>query len=137
MSKPDEVVAHSPLTALEVRMGIPPLEGLLAERDVLVKQVAELRAKHGNFGTWDHLRKIELEKIAAVIRAKAVADSVKITEAALDEAAHADMRYVDFVTEGTLEKARWIELENQIQGIEDVIRRGNTVASYLAAEARL
>lgn len=134
---PDLIPPVSTLGALEAKMGLPAVEVLLAERDELVRQVAPLRAKHGSFGTFDALRKIELATIGAVHRAKAVEADKKITEAALDELAHADWRYVKFISEGTQEKAEWVVIENKIQAINDTILRANAVARYLAAEAHL
>lgn len=118
-------------------MGVPPLESLLAERDELVKQVAPLRAKHGPFGTFDALRKVELATIAASVRARAVEQEKKVTEAAIDEAAHASARYAGFIAQATNEKANWAELENKIAGINDTINRGQAIARYLAAEVSL
>lgn len=139
MSVPSDAgwVPRSPFGEIEARMGIPSIESLLAERDDLVKQVAPLRAKHGPFGTYDALRKVELSTIASVLRAQAVADGRKMTEAGIDEAAHADDRYIAFITLATQEKAEWAILENTITGITDAIQRGNVIARYLAAEAHL
>lgn len=134
---PDHIVAQTALGEIEARIGLQPLEELLAERDTLVQQVADLRARHGPFGTYQDIRKIQLASIAATLRAKAVAEERKLTEAAIDEAAHADGRYVDFVTMATREKAEWAVAENRIQGIGDTIRRANAIAHYLAAEAHL
>lgn len=133
----DRLVARSPFGEIESRIGLMPIEELLAERDDLVRQVAPLRAKHGPFGTYGDLRKIELAKVAAMLRAGAVAETRKITEAAIEEASHAAPPYVQFVVESTEEKARYFELENRIQGIEDTIQRANAVARYLSAEAML
>jgi hypothetical protein len=129
----------TPFGEIESRMGLPPIEELLAERDELVKHVAPLRAKHGPFGTWDALRKVELATIAASLRARAVAEEPprKMTEAAIDEAAHSDGRYAAFIAAGTQEKADWAVQENAIQGIADTINRGQAVARYLAAEVPL
>lgn len=118
-------------------MGLQPLEELLAERDVLVKKVSILRAKHGAFGTYDALRKIELAQIAQIIRAQAVMEPRKMTAAEIDDAAHSDGRYITFVTQATTERAQWAILENQIQGIADTIMRGQAVARFIAAEAHL
>lgn len=131
------VVAHTRLGDIEARMGLMPIEELLAERDELVRQVAPLRARHGPFGTFEALRKVELSTVAATLRAQAVAENRKMTEAAIDEGAHADSRYIAFVTVATSEKAEWAILENSIQGINDTINRGQAVAKYLAAEVTL
>src|SRR5258706_11605351 len=96
-SEPDVVIARTSMAELEAKMGIPPLEGLLAERDELVAQVARLRAKHGSFGTWDSERKIALAAAAALVRGQASLEQKRITESAIDEGAHTHPSYVDFI----------------------------------------
>jgi len=134
---PDTVAPVSTLSDIELRMGIPSLESLLAERDTLVKELAPLRAKHGPGGIFGDLRKAELAKVAAMIRAMAVGSQQKVTEAFIEESAHQHPTYTDFLTQATVEKARYFELENRAMGIADLIQRGNAVARYLAAEAHL
>lgn len=128
---------HTPMADVEQRMQLVPVEELLGERDVLVKKVADLRARHGAFGTYNDLRKILLATIAQTIRAAALRDSVKWTEAAIEDLAHADPRYVEFVTTATKERAEWAILENTIQGIADTINRGQAVARFLSSEVAL
>jgi hypothetical protein len=134
---PDTFPKVSVLGEIESRVGIPSIESLLAERDDLVKQVSVLRAKHGPFGLFDAERKVQLATIAASIRARALSDAKKVTEASIDEAAHADPRYVDWLTQMTQEKAEWAILENRIAGIGELIRRGDAVTRYLTAEVGL
>ena len=122
---------------IESRMGIEPIDTLLAQRDALVKEVAPLRARHGPFGTYNDLRKIELAQVGTLIRANALNAGTKATEAFLDEQAHASTEYADFVIRATEEKARWAEVENQIQAVNDRILRANAVARFLAQEAAL
>lgn len=129
-----------PLTVMgdtELRMGIEPLELLLAARAELVKEIAPLRALHGPFGSWQDLRKIELSRIAVGIRAQAAADGKKITEAGVDELAHSDERYISFLTQGVKDKTRYFEIEDRIAGIADQINRGQSISRYLAAEVML
>lgn len=125
------------MSDLEDRMGLRSLDTLLAARADLVQQVAELRAQHAAFGTYGDLRKIELAKLAWIIRTKAVGTGTKMTEAAIDEAAHTSPTYIEFVTDATREKARWVRLEDQIQAINDTIMRENAIARFLASEAML
>jgi hypothetical protein len=134
---PDQLPPVTLLSEIEARMGLPPLEVLLAERDELVKTTATLRAKHGPFGGYEAQRKIEWCKIATLLRAEALEKSEKMTEAALEQKAHADPRYFDFITRAMQEKADWAVAENRIQGIADTILRANAIARYLAAEAHL
>ncbi len=133
----DRIVALDPMAQVEERMGLRPVSELLAERETLVERVADLRARHGSFGTYGDLRKIELSRIAMMLRAQAVKDGIKVTEGGIEDAAHAHPDYVAFVTAATLQRAEWVRLENQIEAIEATIRRGQSVASYLSAEARL
>jgi len=130
---PDKL--YTPTGDVESRMGLQPVEELLAERDVLVRKVADLRARHGPFGTYQDLRKIELAQIAQTIRAAALRDSVKLTEAAIDEAAHADPRYIQFVVTATKQRAEWAILEAMIEGIDFTIQRGQAIARFLSVEA--
>lgn len=137
MRGPDALPPVSTIGEIESRMGLPTIESLLAERDMVVRDVATLRAMHGPFGTYEALRKIELARIGTVVRAKAVDAGTKITEAAIEEASHSHRDYFSFVTRATAEKAEWFVLENRIQGINDTINRGQAVARYLAAEVSL
>lgn len=137
MQKPDSVIARDARQELEARIGIEPLESLLAERHELVQHVADLRARHGPFGTWGDLRKTELATIAQSLRARALKDNVKMTEAALTDAAHADARYIEFITEATKERARLTIAEDRIQAINERILRDNALAKFVTAEAHL
>jgi chorismate mutase len=125
------------MTETEIRMSLVPLEELLAERDDLVQQVARLRARHGSFGTWDAERKLKLAQLSAVVRAQAALEGKKITEAGIEESAHAHPEYAGFIADAVSEKADWILLENRIAGIQDTIQRGNVVGRYLALETTL
>jgi len=122
---------------VEADMGLRPIEQLLARRAQLIEEVSDLRAKYGSFGTYEALRKIELSRLCGLVRAVATADEERISNDVVDERAHAHPDYIDFVTTATTERARWAILEGRVQAIELYIRRGQSVASYLTAEARL
>jgi hypothetical protein len=127
----------TPLGDIEHRMGIQPLEELHAERDTLVKKVADLRARHGAFGTYNDLRKIKLAAIAQLVRAKALKEGKKLTSAQVDDLAHSHSAYVDFVITSTKERAEWTVYENQIQSIDETIMRQQSICRFLANEVRL
>lgn len=133
----DEILARSPMADIEARMGIVPVEELLAERRRLVEQVAELRARHGSFGTFDAERKSKLATIKMMLRARAARDQIKKTEMALEDEAHAHPDYVEFVAAATMERARLTKVEALIDSIDATIQRANAVARYLTAEAHL
>lgn len=139
MTQRPDVIPVTALGEIESRIGIPPIESLLAERDALVKQVAPLRARHGFGGVWDDLRRLLRATIAMKIRAQAAATipPTKVTEAFLEDAAQDDADYLAFIEAGVLEKVQHTELENRITGINDLIRRGDAVARYAAQEVGL
>ena len=134
---PDEVYARSAMAAVEERIGLRPIEELLAERLALIEQAADLRARHGSFGTFDASRKVQLATIKMTLRARGQRDGVKLTEAALEDGAHADPVYMEFVIQGTQERARLTMIEAQIEAIDATIQRGNAVTRFAASEMRL
>lgn len=137
MTQTPDVVYAEKMAGIEARMGLEPIHELLARRQELVEQVADLRARYGSFGTFDAMRKATLSQIKMQIRAQAVASGVKKTEACLDEEAHADARYVEFITTATQGRADLAVLESKIEHIDATIYRANVVARYLSAEAAL
>ena len=94
------------MAEVEERLGITPIEKLLAERQQLVEVCANLRAKYGAFGTWDNIRKNELSTIKMALRARYLSDGTKVTEGMLEDAAHADARDMELVTIATNERAK-------------------------------
>ncbi len=134
---PDHLHVYDPMAVTERRLGLRPVEELLAERAALTQRMADYRARFGAFGTFDHLRKIELARIAGLIRAQALRDKVKMTAAEVDDAAHSHPDYRDFITEATTQRAEWVKLEAGLEEIDWTIRRGQTIASFLSSEARL
>lgn len=71
---------------------------------------AALRARYGPFGTFDHDRKILLATLRDEYR---MASEVKRTEAALDDMAHADARYQDFMRDAYAERTKLAEIDAQ------------------------
>jgi chorismate mutase len=122
---------------VESRLGIEPIDKLLAERYALVERVADLRARHGAFGTWDHARKILLATVAMKARALAVRDGTKVTEGALEDLAHASPEYTEMVTQATLDRSELTLLEAKIEAIDATIMRANAITRFAASEARL
>ena len=125
------------MTDIEERAQIEPLDELLAERSDLIEQVAGLRAKYGPGGLFDALRKLELSTISSYARAVAAKDGIKVTEAFLDEQAHASERYAGSLAEATQERIRWITTEAKIDAIDARIFRGQALARFAASELHL
>jgi chorismate mutase len=127
----------SPMAVMEVKMSIEPIENLLDERARLVEQVAELRAQFGPFGVFDHQRKIQLAQIRQSIRLRAQQDRIKLSNDAVDDMAHAHEDYTAFILVAMQERARWVRLEERINGIDYTINRGQAVARFATAEVQL
>ena len=125
------------MTDMELKIGVVPLEELLPQRLLLVEKVADLRARYGSFGTFGDLRRIELAKCAAIIRAQATKDGRKMSASQVDDEAHAHPAYVDFVIEATNQRALWCKLEAQIEAIDFTLNRGQMIGRYAAMERTL
>ena len=126
----------SPMTEQEIKFGLHPIADLLEQRGTLIDRVAMLRAKYGPFGTFDHERKIRLAGIKGRIRAQFTRDGAKITNDHLDDLAHADADYVDFITLATMERSDWVRLENQVDAIDAIINRGQAIARLIGPVGR-
>jgi hypothetical protein len=128
---------RTPQADVEEKLGVVPVEELLAERDELVKAIAPLWALYGPGGTWEAKRKILLATLAQKYRALALVDGKKVTEAAIDDQAHADDDYAAFVQRATEERDALKRLDDRVTGIGETIRRGDAICRYQTAEAGL
>ena len=124
-------------TALEHRAGIDSLDALLHQRRTLVAEVAPLRAKYGQGGSFDARRKAHRSAIAVEIRASAAAEGKKLTEGAVEELAASDPRVVALLELQEQEMARLAILENDIATITERLKNRSAELFYLGAEARL
>lgn len=61
---------------------------------------AQLEALYGNFGMFDHWRKVVLSDCQEMIRAQMLEEDVKPTDKRLDALAHIHPIYVEFLTQG-------------------------------------
>jgi hypothetical protein len=118
----------------ELRAGVQPLEELLDEHRHIRKRMAALWAKYGPGGVAEHLRKAELARIVEYLRAMAISEERKVTESALDAAAHSHKHYLDFVAQMTQERAEYFELHAQLQEIEWKVNRGQAMIRYSTIE---
>lgn len=122
---------------MEQKMGVEEADVLLAKRWKYVVQVADLRARYGPFGTFDHLRKIELARLKALVRVQALRDKRRISNDQADDEAHASPDYVEFIAEATKQRAQWVKIEAAIEDIDFRLYRGQAIARFAASEARL
>lgn len=126
----------NPMSDAEARMGVQPIDELLAEREALVRKAAPLAARYGSFGTWDARRKEMLALCALKVREE-YDGTDRLTDGKVDTLAHAHPDYTAFLIQSETEKARYLMIEDRIQGITERINRGQAVARYLTAELSL
>jgi hypothetical protein len=134
---PDKLVLRSPMADVEHRLGVRPIEEMLALRQEAIEDLATLRARHGSFGTWDHERKTLLATLRMKARAIATRDGLKVTEAWLDDNAHDAPEYYALVTQATQERSQLTLLEAKVEAVDAEIQRANAITRYLTSEARL
>lgn len=135
----DKISARNPMAEAESRAGVQPIDELLDERAILIRQVAPLRAVYGSFGTWESQRKMMLARLKGQVRAEALRGTTarKMTNDQIDDEAHDHPEYMEFITKATKERATWIVLESKIEDIDFRIQRGQAVVRFASAEARL
>jgi len=121
---------------VEERMGIEPVDRLLAKRWDLVNKSADLQALHGRYGTWQDSRKAAVSRIKMMLRAQALRDKVRKTEAQLDEESHCHPAYTEMLTEATSQRAEWVRIDARISAIDTKIMRDQAVARYVTNEPR-
>lgn len=125
------------LTPLEARAEIDSLEDLQARRRQILPEYAKLRALHGSFGKWDARRKQMLSAIQVSVRMEARQNQEKVTEAYVEQLAHADERYARLVDEGIEGATRYYELETEVSELEEKIRTRELSVMAYTAELRL
>lgn len=125
------------LTALESRSDVDSLDDLHQRRRQIMPEYAALRALHGPFGKWDPRRKAMLSVVKVKVRSAAQAAAQKITEAAIDDEAHADPQYIAVVDQGIDEATRYAMLDMEMSEIEERIRSREIGLRAYAVEAGL
>ncbi len=121
---------------LETRIGIAPLDHLLAEREQLVREAASLYALYGPFGTAEHRRKVSLAMAELQVRRDLTDSGEKATEGKVEAMSRTHPTYLTFLDTLEAGRAEWLMTENAIQSITDRITRGNTLSRYVASEPR-
>lgn len=121
---------------LESRVGIAPLDHLLAEREQLVADAASLYAVYGPFGTAEHRRKVALALAELEVRAAIAVTGEKATEGKVDAMARTHPIYLGFLDGMAAGRAEWLVTETRIQSITDRISRGNALTRYAATEPK-
>jgi hypothetical protein len=99
------------------------------EADALLQQLAETHqpwawgaARYGPGGTFDASRKAFLAVRSAQVRDEYADRGEKITEARLDEVAHADEGYREWLDAQTIDRASWLKLDAEREEIKTRLR---------------
>jgi hypothetical protein len=119
--------------SIESRIGIDPIDELIAERDQLVQEAAPLYALYGPGGTAEHRRKVAQAAAELQVRAEA---TEKMTEGKIDALGRTHPTYLAYLDSMELGRAEWLVTETKIQAITDRINRGNHLTRYAATEPR-
>jgi hypothetical protein len=122
------------MTDFESRIGVDPIDRLLAEREQLVRFAADLYAKWGPFGSGEARRKSALALAHLQVRNDLGVE--KATEAKVDALARTHPTYLSFLDAMEDGRARWLMAENDIQSITDRIHRGQSLVRAYASEPR-
>jgi len=112
---------------VERSMGVDPIDGLLAQLEATREAWADGAALYDKNGTFDNLRKVKLSIIECSIRDDYQAKGVKVTEAAIEQQAHADLAYAGWLDSHTLGRANWLRLDAEREDVRMRINRGQAV----------
>jgi hypothetical protein len=115
---------------MELSNGAEPLDELLAELDATENEWANGGALYGDRGLLNDIRKSLLDATAMELREQILklnTTGQKVTEAMIEQMAHADENYRQFLDEHVIRKAEWIKLDSQRKKIEMRINRGQAM----------
>lgn len=128
-------MSGNPFDERELGAGVQPLSELLDMHRHVRKEFASLWAKYGPGGVAEALRKQELSRIKVLIRVMAGAERKRLSNDAVDDAAHDHPDYIAFLALMLGERKRFFELECQLQEIEWRVNRGQAMLRLSAVEA--
>ena len=131
-----DVDGVSGATELELRADVEPLEKLLDERTNTVRKLAPLWALYGPGSSSESRLSSERSRIVGLLRAMAVANGEKITEAALEAGSRAHPDYIGFMAKMTTDRTEFYELEQKLHAIDFRLNRGQAILRAYASEVR-
>lgn len=132
-----EQAERNALRALEARASLESLDELHAQRRTIVTQVVGLEAVHGPGGIWDERRRSLRGVIATEIREVARIEGRKVTEAAVEDSANSDTRYLAFLDAGLEERMEYLRLKVERDEIVERIKNRELCLLAYNAETRL
>lgn len=123
---------------MELSNGAEPLDELIAELDRTEDEWANGGALYGDRGLLNDVRKSLLDATAMQLREQILklnTTGQRITEAMIEQMAHADESYRQFLDEHVIRKAEWIKLDSQRKKIEMRVNRGQAMLKLGARTA--
>jgi len=112
---------------VERSMGVDPIDGLLAQLEATREAWATGAALYGPGGTFDNLRKVKLSIVECSIRDEKAEKGEKVTEASIEQQAHADLAYTAWLDNHTVARANWLRLDAEREDVRMRINRGQAV----------
>jgi hypothetical protein len=110
-------------------LGVMSIDDAMAAYLSAADELAPLRAKHGTNGTFEHDRKALLANLRVGVRRHANTPAMRtqkaLTDAAIDDLAHAHPEYQKFLDLSRSEKQRMQELEAAMNALTMVTNRHN------------
>ena len=121
----------------ELAFGARPMVEIADEWQVLADKMAPLWAKYGPNGTASAEIDAEEARLDGMIRAMAVADEKKVTEAQIKAAiaAHPDIK--GLVARQTVERAEFYKLDKRMELLQMWAARGQAMLRLAANEPRI
>lgn len=123
-------------TDAEDRAGVEPIDSLLAQRQTVVEALAPLWAEYGPGGIGEHALSAERARIVGLLRAMAVANEQKVTEASLEAGSRAHPDYIGLMAKQTTERTTFFKLQEQLRAIDFRLNRGQALLRAYASEVR-
>jgi hypothetical protein len=133
----------------QAKLGMPDIDELLAERDVLVSALADKKVRNKALAAkfayttsmWDAERTVRKSLALLKVRDAAENEGKKYTDKVLDALAHADADYRKWLTDSFVERAQYLSAEaeyardeERIDAITERIRRANITGRSFAFE---
>ena len=132
----DIIFAQDRFDEAQARCGVQPVDELLHQREMLISSHSTLLAKHQSYNIFDAERKKRLAVAALRVRDDLLAKGEKLTEKAVEDRAHADPAYQQFLSDWVVEGAQAVVVQDKIDAITERIRRGGLVMRAHASEPR-
>ncbi len=120
----------------EQSFGAEPIDVLLSDLDNTEEEWADSAALFGAGGLFDAQRKAKLCTVAMEIRDMLFKQGGKATESLIDQMAHADKQYIEWLDDMQLRRAQWLAMDAHRDGLVLRINRGQAMLRVAARFAQ-